>query len=112
MESKVIRHDEAPVTELGGGVTRRVLAYLPAQMAVEVRFEQGAIGAPHAHPHTQCTYVVSGEFVFTVGGKDFPVRPGDSLACASGETHGCVCREAGVLVDVFTPMRGDFIRQP
>jgi len=23
--------------------------------------------------------------------------------------HGCVCTEAGVLLDIFTPMREDFV---
>lgn len=110
MESKVIRYAEVAVDDLGGGVSRKVLAYLPEQMVVEVRFERGAIGAVHTHPHTQCTYVQSGEFLFTVCGKDFPVSPGDTLAFAANEPHGCVCRQPGVLLDIFTPMREDFIR--
>ena len=109
MESKVLANRAVQATQLGGGVSRKVLATLPQQMMVEVSFEQGAVGAVHTHPHTQCTYVHSGEFVFTVCGKDYPVYPGDTLAFAPNEPHGCVCRQAGVLVDVFTPMRDDFL---
>jgi quercetin dioxygenase-like cupin family protein len=110
MESTVVNYQDAALIPLGGGVTRKVLAYLPSQMVVEVRFEQGAVGAQHTHPHTQCTYVREGEFVFTVCGKDFTVTEGNTLAFAAGETHGCVCKQQGVLIDVFTPMREDFIR--
>lgn len=110
MQSKVVLYQAATAEALGGGVTRRVLAYLPAEMAVEVRFEQNAIGAPHSHPHTQCTYVLEGEFVFTVEGRDFTVTAGDTLAFAAGETHGCVCKKAGALLDVFAPMREDFVK--
>ena len=109
MQSKVVLSQEIPLETLGGGVTRRVLAYLPSQMVVEVCFEQGALGTPHTHPHTQCTYVREGVFRFTIEGQDFLVHPGDTLAFAPGETHGCVCLEAGVLVDVFTPLREDFL---
>lgn len=109
MESKMVANQEVPSTQLGGGVSRKVLATLPQQMMVEVSFERGAVGAVHTHPHTQCTYVRSGEFVFTVCGKDFAVHPGDTLAFAPNEPHGCVCRQEGVLVDVFTPMREDFL---
>lgn len=110
MESKIVQNLDIAADALGGGVTRKVLAYLPNEMIVEVCFERGAIGAMHSHPHTQCTYVREGEFVFTVCGKDFIVRAGDTLAFAPNETHGCVCREPGVLIDVFTPMREDFLK--
>ncbi len=110
MESKVVFNADVALDDLGGGVARKVLAHLPQQMVVEVRFEVNGIGAVHSHPHTQCTYVCSGAFTFTVGGRDFTVRKGDTLAFAPNEPHGCICREAGVLIDVFTPMREDFVK--
>jgi len=110
MESKVCVYRDVQGEPQGGGVTRRVLAWLPGEMMVEVRFEEGAAGAPHSHPHTQCTYVAAGEFVFTVEGREFSVGPGDTLALAPNETHGCVCKRRGVLIDVFTPMRKDFLK--
>lgn len=91
------------------GVTRRVLAYTDEVMCVENVFEEGAIGALHQHPHTQITYVVSGEFEFTIGDEKKIVRPGDSLLKKDGILHGCVCRKAGILLDIFSPMREDFI---
>ena len=30
-------------------------------------------------------------------------------AVAPNKPHGCVCLEAGVLIDTFTPMRADFL---
>jgi len=111
MESKVCRYRDVAAQPLGGGVTRRVLAYLPGEMMVEVGFEEGAQGAPHRHPHTQCTYVKEGEFVFTVEGREFAVGPGDTLAFAPNEEHGCVCKRRGAVIDVFTPMREDFLKK-
>lgn len=109
MKSKVVRVEDVRVQDLGGGVTRRVLAYLPEEMVVEVGFETGAKGAPHSHPHTQCSYVREGEFLFTIEGKEYAVRAGDTLAFAPNETHGCVCVKSGVVLDIFTPMREDFL---
>ncbi len=91
------------------GVTRRILAYTDGLMCVENRFEQGAVGALHSHPHTQITYVVSGEFSFTIAGETRTVHAGDTLLKEDGVVHGCVCTEAGVLLDIFTPMREDFL---
>jgi quercetin dioxygenase-like cupin family protein len=105
----VVKNAEIAWTNLGGGVRRKVLAHTADIMAVEVKFEKGSVGAPHSHPHAQCTYVQSGAFVFTVGGKDCPVQAGDTLAFEQGEIHGCVCTAAGTLVDIFSPMREDFL---
>ncbi len=110
MDSRVVKYENVAPQELGGGVTRRVLAHLPTEMMVEVRFAPGARGDVHTHPHTQCTYVLEGEFVFTIEGAEHTVRPGDTLAFAPNEAHGCVCLAGGVLIDVFAPMREDFIR--
>ena len=67
------------------------------------------VGALHHHPHTQITYVVSGAFDFTVDGVTRTVRAGDTILKEDGVEHGCVCTEAGILLDIFTPMREDFV---
>lgn len=79
-------------------------------MMVEVCFEKGASGALHEHPHAQSTYVLEGAFTFTFDGKSHTVHQGDSLTFLRGQRHGCVCTEKGRLLDVFTPMREDFVQ--
>ncbi|EJL87050.1 cupin domain-containing protein [Pantoea sp. GM01] len=98
--------------DLGNGVTRRVLAHGGSMMAVEVTFAQDAIGPLHHHPHEQLTYVLSGRFAFTIDGKTQEVGAGDTLYKAPNIVHGCVCLEAGVLLDTFTPQREDFLAAP
>lgn len=104
-----IYHKDQPLDDLGGGVTRRVLAHGGTMMAVEVSFEKGATGPLHHHPHEQLTYVLSGRFAFTIEGETREVGPGDTLYKAPDVVHGCVCLEAGVLLDTFTPQREDFL---
>nr|MBP3282118.1 cupin domain-containing protein [Treponema sp.] len=93
----------------GQGVERRVLAYSDDLMCVENTFEKGAVGALHSHPHTQVTYVVSGAFEFEIDGVKKVVRAGDSMLKTDGVVHGCVCLEAGKLLDIFNPYRKDFV---
>lgn len=102
-------HSDTEPEPADAGVIRRILAYTDSLMAVENTFEEGAVGKRHHHPHTQLTYIVSGEFEFTIGDEIRTVRAGDTLLKEDGVEHGCVCKKAGVLVDIFTPMREDFI---
>ena len=74
-----IFHKETTLEDLGNGVTRRILAHDGKMMAVEVNFEQGAVGPMHNHPHEQLTYVLSGEFEFTIGEEKHVVSAGDTL---------------------------------
>lgn len=93
----------------GEGLFRKILAYTDELMCVENHFEVGVVGALHSHPHTQITYVVSGAFEFTIGDEKKIVRAGDSMLKKDGIEHGCVCLEKGILLDIFTPMREDFV---
>lgn len=98
-------------SESGGeGVRRTIKSYTDELMVVENHFETGAIGALHHHPHTQITYVVSGTFEFTIGGETQIVKAGDTMLKKDGIEHGCKCLEEGVLLDIFSPMREDFIK--
>ena len=95
--------------DLGDGVTRRILSYNEDIMMVEVSFQKGSVGSVHTHLHTQATYVLKGSFCFTINGVEVVVNQGDTLHFNSNEPHGTVCLEEGTLLDVFTPMREDFV---
>ena len=76
LDERWVFHKDVTPGSGGKGVTRRVLAYSKDLMCVENTFEEGAVGALHHHPHTQITYVVSGEFDFTIEGETKTVRAG------------------------------------
>ena len=59
-----VKADEPKLIELGGGTSRKIRCYNKEMMLVEVIFEDGAVGADHTHPHTQISYVLSGEFTY------------------------------------------------
>jgi quercetin dioxygenase-like cupin family protein len=73
-----------PVVPTDPGVTRQVLAEGPELMVVAFRFETGAEGALHDHPHVQATYVEAGRFTFFVGEAERELGPGDTLVIPSG----------------------------
>ena len=108
-DQRFVLHENTLPEQAAPGVVRRVLAYGDDAMCVENTFETGGVGAMHCHPHTQITYIVSGRFEFTIGDETREVKAGDTLIKREGVMHGCVCKEGGVMIDFFTPMRKDFV---
>ena len=99
-----------PLTDLGGGVVRKVLSYSENLMTVELHFDKGAIGAKHSHPHEQIGYIVSGKLVYQEeGSPDKVLETGDTYYVAPNVVHGIEVLEDTKLLDIFTPMRRDFV---
>jgi quercetin dioxygenase-like cupin family protein len=92
------------------GIKRKIMAYDDRLMLVRVEFEKGAVGALHSHPHTQISHVESGIFEVEISGGKKILTTGDAFYVPPHAVHGAVCMEAGVLIDVFSPMREDFIQ--
>ena len=97
-------------TDLGEGVSRRILASGGTMMTVQFAFEKGAVGTPHTHPHEQVGYVLQGRFELTLGNDKTMLEVGDTYYVPSNTVHGVVALEDGVLLDVFTPQRQDFLK--
>lgn len=104
-----VPNEETLLEQMAEGLSRRILAYGDDLMCVENHFEIGAEGKLHSHPHTQASYIAEGVFTFTVDGETRTVKKGDSLFVPGNVLHGCVCIEKGIVLDVFTPMREDFV---
>ena len=95
--------------EVAPGLTRQVMGYDGKIMLVKAKFETGAIGQMHKHYHSQVTYVESGEFEMTIDGVVKTLKRGDSFYVLPHLMHGCVCTQPGILIDVFSPAREDFL---
>jgi len=107
---RFVHADELGWTDLGGGVSRQILGYDGELMMVRVRFEAGAAGALHHHPHRQVTLVESGRFQVEIAHEARELKAGDGFFIPPDVEHGVTAVEAGVLVDVFAPAREDFLR--
>lgn len=101
--------DNVEGTNAANGVFRKVLAYCDSMMCVENHFDKGAVASHHSHPHVQITYVIEGEFKFEIDGEEKLIKKGDSLLIQENVEHECTCIEKGVVLDIFNPMREDFV---
>ncbi len=112
MNMKSFIHNEDVVCEdLGNGVKRKVICFDEKVMMVKVEFQTGAVGALHQHYHVQMTHVENGSFEVEIDGTKDVLKAGDVFYVPSYLWHGVVCLEAGTLLDIFSPMREDFIKR-
>ena len=101
--------ESVPWESVGAGVKRKIMTYDANLMMVKVAFETGGVGAAHSHMHTQMSYVASGVFSIMIDKETRTIKTGDAFYVPPNVWHGAVCLEAGVLVDIFNPMREDFL---
>ena len=101
---------ELPLVQVDEHMSRRVLAE-EKLMLVEVRLAPGAQVDSHSHPHEQAGYVLSGRVLFGIGGKERELGPGSMYSVEGGVSHRArvIGEEAATLVEVFTPIREDFL---
>ena len=105
----VLKYEDIQPTCPAPGITRRILAHGGGMMGVEASFQKGAVGEAHRHPHEQVSYILSGCFEYEVEGQKYILHKGDSYYVAPDLLHGAVALEEGVILDIFTPQRTDFL---
>ena len=91
------------------GVERMIMGYNRDLMMVKVRFQKNAVGALHSHKHVQSTYIAEGVFEVIIGEQSSVLQAGDTYFVQPDLVHGVVCKEEGLLIDVFHPFREDFL---
>ena len=101
--------DQAEIEVVGEGIRRQMLGFNGQLMMVRVWFEEGSIGYVHEHFHSQVSYVESGEFDVNVDNVIQRLKAGDSFYIPPNIEHGAVCIKEGVLLDMFSPAREDFL---
>jgi quercetin dioxygenase-like cupin family protein len=92
------------------GIERR-MAVGDRLMICRLRFDPFTITAVHRHPHEQMTMVERGRVRFFIEGEERIAVAGDVLHFPSNVEHGATMMdEEVVLVDIFTPIREDFLK--
>ncbi len=91
------------------GVHFRSLAYGDRTHLTEFHLDRGTIIPAHDHPHEQTGYLVSGRLTFTIGSQVFDAGPGDGWSIPGGLRHQVTVDEDAVVVEVFSPLREDYL---
>jgi quercetin dioxygenase-like cupin family protein len=100
---------EVPVERVADGIERQMV-WGDHLMVCRLKFAPRVVTPVHTHPHEQVTLVERGRVLFTVDGEERVAAAGDVLHFPSNLAHGAtMLDEEVVLVDIFTPVREDFL---
>ena len=98
-----------PAETLAQGIERRMVVG-SRLMACRLHFAPRVVTPVHRHPHEQMTLVEQGRVRFFIEGEERIAGPGEVLHFPSNIEHGAtMLEEEVVLVDIFTPIREDFL---
>lgn len=98
-----------PVEKVAKGVERQTVVGKNIMMC-RFRFAPFSVTPEHTHPHEQMTLVIKGNVKFKVDGYSHFLSPGDILHFPPNSRHGAtMVNEEVVLIDIFSPIREDFL---
>jgi len=95
--------------EVAAGISLKTLVYGEKSSVTEFRLKKGAVIKLHTHPHEQNGYLVKGHMRLEIEGLSSEVFPGDSWSVPGGVIHGGDVYEDAVAIEVFTPVREDYL---
>ena len=95
-----------PVLE---GVTIKTLVYGEKSLLSEFHLKKSSRLPLHAHPYEQTGYMITGHIKLSIGGEIFEVKPGDSWSIPGGMEHGAEILEDSQIVEIFSPVREDYL---
>jgi quercetin dioxygenase-like cupin family protein len=101
--------DEERYIQAAEGIKRRTLIYGEKTLMTEFVLERDAKLPIHSHPEEQTGYLVSGHMMLTIGHNTYDIRPGDSWLAPGNVVHGAMILEDSVAVEVFAPVREDYL---
>jgi quercetin dioxygenase-like cupin family protein len=98
-----------PIEHPAEGIERQMVVG-EQLMICRFRFAPFLATPEHTHPHEQMSMVISGRVRFFIEGEERLALPGDVLHFPSNCLHGAtMMEEEVVIIDIFTPLREDFL---
>jgi quercetin dioxygenase-like cupin family protein len=106
---KIHKWDSIPAQQLNPTVTRQAIHAANITVA-RIHLLQGSLVAEHRHPNEQITFLQQGKLRFTLDGEVCVLEAGEMLEIPPNVPHSVEVIQESVAVDVFAPVREDWIR--
>lgn len=107
--ARVHRWDEIALEKITEMISQKIVAG-EREMLAQIYLKRGALVPMHAHESEQMTYILQGALKVVVAGEVLTVREGEVLHVPSGVSHQAEALEDTLELDVFSPIRPDWIR--
>lgn len=91
------------------GVDFEVLSIGQVSMVTKMLYKSTDNVPLHKHPNEQSGYVISGKYRLLFDNIDYILIAGDSYSIPANVEHTLQIIEAGEIIDVFTPIREDYL---
>ncbi len=91
------------------GIRMKTLCYGERTLMTEFLLQRAHVLPMHSHPYEQTGYLIQGHILLTIAGQTNDVVPGDSWCIPPGAEHGAQILEDSVAIEVFSPVREDYL---
>ena len=108
-QSKIHRWDDIEHEELGPATARRVV-HTDRMTIAHIYLKQGGIVRRHHHENEQVSYVMEGRLCFYFDDHEEEVSAGEMMQIPSHKPHKVEALEDSVALDLFQPVREDWLR--
>ena len=108
MPGRLFRWDEIALEKITEMISQKIVAG-DREMLAQIYLKRGALVPMHSHDSEQMTYVLQGSLRFLVGGEEIIVREGEVLHIPPGVPHQAEALDDTFELDVFSPIRTDWL---
>ena len=105
---RVHRWDEIALEKITEMISQKIVTG-EREMLAQIYLKRGALVPMHAHESEQMTYILQGSLRVVVDGDEMIVREGEVLHIPSGVPHQAEALEDTFELDVFSPIRRDWL---
>ena len=102
------RWDELALEKVTEMMSRKIVAG-EREMLAQIYLKKGALVPTHSHESEQITYVLQGALKFLVAGEEITVSEGKVLQIPSWTEHQAEALEDTFSLDLFSPIRKDWL---
>jgi quercetin dioxygenase-like cupin family protein len=91
------------------GIEQKTLVYGAKTLLAEFLLKKGHRLPRHSHPFEQTGYLVAGRLRLAIGPDEKDVSPGDAWCIPEGMEHGAEVLDDSIAIEVFSPVREDYL---
>ena len=92
------------------GIEIKTLVYGEKMLLSEFHMKKGSALPLHSHPQEQAGRLIRGRILLSIGDEKKEMQPGDCWSVPCNTTHGAEILEDSTAIEVFSPVREDYLK--